>query len=436
MITDEIGVWEMLKKIFNIDNNESLIISDDFETESIEFIKFNESAYEKICQYLKNNDNISFNIFLAINTTLAYGHHPIKLDLEIENYIKKYSNEIIEKIEKIESLNKYLNKETFQEYESLFVKQISYNLIKNISTICLYRSRLYKNNYIYGIQNLLLNLSKYAHDKFSKWFLSTKRNDLKVVFGSATLDFMGSVDNLTEKSIESDIPFFRAFSKIVFYEIDRNITFPNLQKHFYNLDVNKENLYFVLYYFSNKTVDFKNENSLNKINDDMKKASKYLVFLDENILEEFLSSINLSILYGLIDEVESKTLRLSLFKTFFNYTKDSIKLERFISKFTIEKANILGNILLVLEENYSDEIIKEFDELITSMKEPYYFYKFKKLWDKQIVLLTHYLIAIFICNCKMSKINYIRCKNNFLEIQKGFSHVNDSFIKEILEQIK
>ena len=186
MITDEIGVSEMLKEIFTIYNDEDLILSDDFETENLEFLKVKDSAYKKIIEYLKNNNSFSMDTFLAINATLAYGHHPSKLDDEIKNYITKYIDNFIEKIDSIKDLNKYLYKESVQNYESILVDKISYDLIKNIITLSLYHSRLYKDKHIFGMRNLLLNLSKYSHEKFSKWILTTSRDDLKVIYIDAT----------------------------------------------------------------------------------------------------------------------------------------------------------------------------------------------------------------------------------------------------------
>ena len=55
MITDEIGVSEMLKEIFCINNKEDLILNDNFETKNLEFVKVKDSAYKKIIEYLKNN---------------------------------------------------------------------------------------------------------------------------------------------------------------------------------------------------------------------------------------------------------------------------------------------------------------------------------------------------------------------------------------------
>jgi hypothetical protein len=435
MITYEIGVSEMLKEIFFINNDEGLILSDDFETENLEFLKVKDSAYKKMIEYLKNSNSFSLDIFLAINTTLAYGHHPRELDLEIEKYITKYIDSFIEEIDSIKDLNKYLNKESVQNYESVLVNKISYDLIKNIITLSLYHSRLYKAEHIYGVQNLLLNLSKNSHEKFSKWFLTTNRNDLKVIYIDAALNFMGSIDSLSESNINSEIPFVRSFSKIIFYNLDRNLQLPNIQKYFYDLEINEENIYFVFYYFSNKIFDLKNQTSVNELNDEIKKASKYLNYLNQNILKEFLRYINISVVYGIIDEIKDNDLRIKLFKVLFTDLETRIELEKFVSNFTIEKANILGNILLILDEKNLNEFLKRFDELVEKMREPYYVYRFHNQWDKQISTLTHYLIAIFIYFREKNDNKYMQFKNQFLEIKKSFAHTNDDYINDILKQI-
>ncbi|QOG13115.1 hypothetical protein [Arcobacter sp. FWKO B] len=435
MITHEIGVSEMLKEIFCINNDEDLILSDDFETENLEFLKVKDSAYKKMIEYLKNSNSFSFDIFLAINTTLAYGHHPSELDLEIEKYITKYIDNFIEEIGSIKDLNRYLNKESVQNYESVVVNKISYDLIKNIITLSLYHSRLYKDEHIYGVQNLLLNLSKYSHEKFSRWFLTTNRNDLKVIFIDATLNFMGSVDSFSESNIDSEIPFVRAFSKTIFYNIDRNLKLPNMQKYFYDLSSNEENMYFVLYYFSNRVFDLKNQNSLNELNDEIKKASRYLNYLNEDILKEFLRYINISVAYGLVDEIQDNNLKIELFTVCFKNLESKIELEKFVSNHTIEEANILGNILLNVDETNVNDFFKQFNEFVKAMQEPYYVYRFHNQWDKQISILTHYLIAIFIYFSEKKDNKYLEYKDKLIEVKKNFIHTNDNYIEEILKQI-
>lgn len=435
MITDEIGVSEMLKEIFCMNNKEDLILSDDFETKNLEFVKVKDSAYKKMIEYLKNNNSFSMDIFLAINTTLAYGHYPKEINLEIGKYITKYIDTIIKEIDSIEDLTKYFNKESVQNYESILVNNISYDLIKNIITLSLYHSKLYKDKYIYGVQDLLLNLSKYSHEKFSKWFLTTNRNDLKVIYADATLNFMTSIDSLSESNINSDIPFIRAFSKIIFYNIDRNLILPNIHKHFYDLDSNEENIYFILYYFSNKSFDLKNQNSISELNNDITKVSKYLNYLNQNILKEFLRYINISIIYGIIDEIKDSSLKIELFKVLFTDLETRIELEEFISNFTIEKANILGNILLMLDEKNLKEFLKKFNELVVKMQEPYYVYRFHNQWNKQISILIHYLIAIFVYFKEKKNDEYLVYKNKFLNLRKRFIHTNENYIVDILEQI-
>lgn len=435
MITDEIGVSEMLKEIFCINNKEDLILSDDFETENLEFVKVKDSAYKKMIEYLKNNNSFSMDIFLAINATLAYGHHPREIDLEIEKYITKYIDNFIKEIDSIEDLTKYLNKESVQNYESILTNNISYDLIRNIITLSLYHLRLYKDKHIYGVQNLLLNLSKYSHKRFSQWLLTTNRNDLKVIYIDAELNFMGSIDSLSESNIASDIPFVRAFSKIIFYNIDRNLGLPNIHKHFYDLDSNEENIYFILYYFSNKSFDLKNQNSINELNNDIAKVSKYLNYLNQNILKEFLRYINISIIYGIIDEIKDNNLKIELFKVLFTDLETRIELEEFISNFTIEKANILGNILLLLDEKNLKEFLKKFNELVVKIQEPYYVYRFHNQWNKQISILIHYLIAIFVYFKEKKNNEYLVYKNKFLNLKKSFIHTNENYIVDILEQI-
>lgn len=435
MITNEIGVKYLFKEIFNINNDEDLILSSDFETENLKFIKVKDSAYKKIIDYLKNNNSFSFDIFLAINTTLAYGHYPKELDLEIEKYIIKYIDNFISELDYIKDFSKYLNKEFVQDFESIFVNKISYDLIKNIVTLS-FRSRLYKDEYIYGIKYLLSNLSKYSHKEFSKWFLKTNRKDLKVIYAYATLNFSRGIDNLIEKNINSEILFVRAFSKIIFYNIDRNLNLLNEKKYFHNLKINVENLYFVLYYFLNKSFDQKNINSVNEFNNEIKKASEYLNYLNEDILKEFLGYVNnILVVYGIIDEIKNNDLQAKLFQVLYDNLRTEIKTEEFINKFTIENANVLGKVLLFLDEEKLNDFFEEFDKLIEKMQEPYYMYLFHNQWRVQISILSHYLIAIYIYFKEKGNNKYLQYKEKFLNIKKDFIHTNEKCINDILKQI-
>lgn len=436
MITDEIGMKMMLKEIFDINNNDELFTSDYFEGTSVDNVKMHDNTYEKIMNYLKNTTEVSLDVFLAINSTFAYGHFPEKFDVEIEEYISQNINVIINKLDSIKSLNNYLNKEIAQSYESIFTDNISYKLISNLISLCLHPPRLYKNIYFYGVQSLLLILSKYSHEEYSRWFLKTKRNDLKIIYAEAMLNSISSIDSSLEKNINSEIDFVRVLVKVFLYNIDRSMRYQKIQKYFFDLEQTKENLYFVLFYFSRCIVDLKNENSIQNLNVEINKASKYLNQLDKEMYEEFLDYVNISIIFGLTGEIEDNELKLDLFSVLFTSLNNKIKNEEFISRHSIEKADILGQTLLVLDDNILKIFLANFDNIINKMKEPYYIYKFYSSWGKQISILMHSLIAIFVYDKENNSTRYLGFKKKVLEVKKGFIHINDDYIRDILEKIK
>lgn len=435
MISEEIGFKELLEEVFSINSDEELLNSLDFEIKSLEYVTVNTSAYEKIINYLKSVNDISLDTFLAINATLAYGHHPKELDIEIDKFITMNIEHIIKYIDSIKKLEQYLNKESVQNYESILVNNISYNLIRNIVSLTLNHSILYKNIHFYGIQNLLLNLSKYSHEEFSDWFLRTDRKDLQVVYIESMLNFIHSVDTVSESNVNSKITFVRAFSKIIFYNLDRNLRLSSFEKKFYELDSNKENIYFLLYHFSNRTFNLRDSNSVRSLNEDIKKSSKLLDNMDKDILKEFLNNLNISIAYGLVDEIANVKLRMDLLNVLFEDLKRKIELEEFINNFTIEKANVLGNVILLLGEDSLIQLLTNFNDIIKKMEEPYYVYKYHNNWYTNISKLVHYLIPIFIYYKEKNDKKYIEYKDSFIEIKKDFVHTNDEDINEILKQI-
>lgn len=95
----------------------------------------------------------------------------------------------------------------------------------------------------------------------------------------------------------------------------------------------------------------------------------------------------------------------------------------------------MGNILLNIDETNVNDFFKQFNEFLKAMQEPYYVYRFHNQWDKQISILTHYLIAIFIYFREEKDNKYLKYKNKFIEVKKNFVHTNDNYINEILKQL-
>lgn len=433
MTTNEIGFKELLKNVFNISNDEELLNSSDFETINLEHISVNESAYEKITNHLMTN-SVSFKEFLAINSSLAFGHPNENIIKAIKFYILNNKDNIFQELENSEDLSDYLNKQNIQYYKHLLENTISYDFIKKLVNLSLHKEEIYKDEHLYGIKYLLTNLSVAIHKEFSDWFLSSNRKDLKIIYAYSIVNPYGCINNLDINELNSNILFVRTLSKIVNYNIDRSPRYKKMKKYFYDLNIPEiENLHLLLYHFSIRICN--SDNDKKKIEEDIYKASIYLQNLNKEILEQYLKEISYSNLSLIINEIKDNTLKKDLYEGILVSLLEKIDNTEFISKFSIEEANILGVVLLQINKQSLNTLLKDFKDKIDLMNEPYYVYTQHKEWDKNISILFHYLIAIYVYYKTHNQSDFIEYKNKLVAVKKEFIHTSEKEINSILEQI-
>ncbi|MDD3466972.1 MAG: hypothetical protein PHE67_07465 [Campylobacterales bacterium] len=442
MITSEIGVEELFKSIFSVNDITNLQSCEYFNADSLQSIHILDDGYEAICQFLKQHDEISLELFIAINGTLAYGHPSTKITNEIEKYIKKYVDSIFLNLQySIQDQTHCFSKQNSQYYRSIVeIEKITKILLDSLIGLCTYHTRLYNKQclHVYGIKNLLLNLSMYEMDKFDTWFLQSEREDLKLIYAEAFLDSWHIMHYLLENHTNSKITFVRALAKLFYYNADRKLDCFKTSYSVADLDNNlEENIYFVLYSFLFMALDFRDSKKMEIIQNNIRSVSSHLQYLTIDIAREFYDNLQSYIFYDLIDKVQNEHEKNKLFSDFFEYLKVKLQHEQSISKISIENANVLGNLLLKLSEDNFDKFKKEIDALFEKINIPYFCYMFNDSWRKSIILIVHFLIGVFIYYRENQGSGLAQEEiKKFKAIKKKFNSWNDEKIGEILKQIE
>lgn len=441
MIINEIGTKELFKSIFSVNDITNLQSCKYFNADSMQSIHILEYGYEAIYQYLKHHDEISLELFIAINGTLAYGHPSADITNTIKEYIKKHVDDIFLNLQSsIQDQKHCFSKQNSQYYQSIIeAKKITKNLLDSLTSLHTYHTQLYNKQcfYIYGVKYLLLNLSMYTMDKFDTWFLQFEREDLKLIYAEALLDSWNMMHYLSENHTNSKIVFVRALAKLFYYKADRKLDYFQTSYSVADLDNNiDENIYFVLYSFRFRDFDFGDSKKLEIIQNDINLVSSHLQYLTVEVAREFYDNLQSYIFYGLIDEVKNENQRNELFSDYFEYIKVKLQNEQSISKFSIENANVLGNLLLKLNEDKFDKFKKEVDTLFEKINIPYFSYMFSDSWSKSIILIVHFLIGIFIYyRANQGRGSIQEEIQKFKAVKKKFNSWNDEKIDEILKQI-
>ena len=391
---NQIGVDELLEKVFL--NKNKLIEENYFEDKSLYF-HADEKAYQIFSQYLENNPKLeSVNILLGVLATFAYGEAPEELKKLIKKIIIQNKDLIISNIDSLEeTVKNTLNIDISSTLLNMIDMKISFALL-NALNYSWSPYPLYKGKYFYGIQYLLEYLSEYCYDDFEKWFLSTESKNLKIIFINEVLSNNYHYEyRENELYIKSKINFMRCYSKMIFFT-EKRLYFPN-QKTIFDLEKNEENLYFIIFYI-NKYYHYLDEKNRDIFYNELIKLEEYLQYLTLSIFKEFSDKINLEVLYAIVNKIQDKELRDSLYEEILNHLNKDISSFDDISIDELDNATLYGKILShIAKEEKIDEIQKKFNKIFNQLNEPYSFYKNDSKWKKSLKELLYYLqiISIF-----------------------------------------
>ena len=417
-----------------LDNNNFLNIDFDsyFESYNIN-MSIEKRQYNQIVKLFKQSEEISLNTFIWINASLAYGESTNGIKNKIKIYIEKYKEIIFKELEKTPSLNNFINNKNKQYYNAMIYGNISFEYILDINTLNVYHHSIYKENRLWGVEYLLINLFKYVKKDFNNWFTNTKREDLKLIFSESILSPIFHNRLLTIEDDNSDILFIRILSKIEFYNI--NVNHLSSDKSFLNLEKNEENALLVLYHFYRKNLKVEDKLYLDKLKQDISNSKEFLSILSEKEFKNCFEYINHEILYELIYLMEDRSNKEKVFMTYSDYLERKVVGERYISSISIDLSNTFGNVLFQLDKKYFLDFKEKTKKLLEEINEPFYFYRFWNEWNLKISHSCLFLITIYIY-CKLqNKNDYLEIKEKFLKCKENFEHNSDEKIEFILNQI-
>lgn len=432
-MTEQIGYNELIKYVFNNMDIEELIENKYFESSS----SITDIGYQRIKEYLENNQQISdFNLLLGILSTLAYGH-PEEIEDNIQTLIinnKELIRSNIDSLEKI--IHGTLKLEELNSINSIINMQMSFELLNFLDNDWI-EYRLHKK-YFYGINYLLVYFSMYCYNDFESWFLSTKSDNLKTIFASQLLS-SSNLYQFKKIYLNSNIDFLRAISKVTFFTHKEK--FFEHQKQITDLAVDKESIYFIMLYIKKNFYKLTQEN-INTFEQTIENLKQHFQFISTNNLSEFTKYMNFEVIYKIIHKIDNSDNRKNLLYQILNEIKNKFNSffdKSYISSDEIEKVNLYGQIVLVLQE--SEEIInikKCFDELYNKISEPYYFYRFNDKWKLSLKELVYYLIILYIFYFDVEEKHSVitTYKEKINNTFKEYNFYNIDEFKALLKQVE
>jgi len=433
---NQVGFDELLEKVFLNKNMDKLIEDGYLENNSFSG-KVHEKMYEVIFKYLENTIELkNINILLGILSTFAYGQPPEKLKDLIKKIIIQNKDLIISNIDNLEeTVKNTLNVDISSTLLHIINMKISFVLLNTLEHSWV-PYPLYKKKRFYGIQYLIEYLSEYCYDDFEGWFLTTNSKSLKIIFINEALSNSYHY-RYTENQIylKSKIDFIRCRSKMIFFT-EKEVYFDN-QKTIFDLEKNKENLYFVIFYI-NKYYHYLDKENRDNFYNELIELEEYLQCLTLSIFNEFSDKINLEVLYAIVNKIHDKELRDSLYEEILNRLNKDITSFNTISINELDNATLYGKILSHIDrKEKSDEIQKKFDKIFNQLKEPYSFYKNDSKWKKSLKELLYYLQIISILYSSKNKTTSLITENKkkIKLIMKEFDFYNKKDFIDFFEKI-
>lgn len=436
MLSNEIGMQEILQKIFNLKSVEDIVDDENFDAANIEYASLCEIGYDKIVKYLNGTNNISNEMLIGLHAFFAYGHPTDAFSRCMKEHLRQYGSNLVDLLESIPDQGTSLNLQNAQYYQGIYKQKLSFSLLENVSRISLYRHRIYKGECLFAFAYLLLNAFKSCNKDFEAWFLSTKREDLKTIFTEQALDLSAMYDYIDESHISSKLPFIKVLSYMLSFKIDPQLSFPDDTKEMSEMDVSVENLYFIAYAFKYRGNEAVDQNKAQQIFDELDALKEYLQLFNVNLYKEFLGKVDSAILYLFVFKVDDEDLKTDLFSALADYLIDKIDNEEYFSYHTIKDTELLGNLLEFISEAYRITLSDKFSKLCDEIDHPYYYYRFNDNWNNEVKTLVYYLSVFFIYSQMDNDFNMKEKQERFNETVKGFIRYTQDDIKKVLNKIQ
>lgn len=398
MILNEYGMKNLFEKVFKFmkfpeDMNDS---SKYFEGKP-EYLNLSEVGKLKVEEYFSTFNEFNLEILNALVSINAYKHVSSSFEEKIQKYIERHKNPIFDNLDKIEIEKKNINKANAQVYDEIKnTNKIDITFLQNICSLAIYSRNLFNEHNYYGVSNLFTHLCINFHKDFTTWYFSTKREDLKTIFTSITLCSYYIFEFVTPELSKSQIVFIRAISKIIEYNLDRNLGHPSFEKNFLDLDKNEEeNLLFVLFFYRYKFDDKIKE-------EDFKEIAILSKFFTKEILVQFLHQvIDKKLLVLFISDITNLDKREELLEEFITHINKLMNQDNIIHTEQLLKELEVFSMLINNSQSaliYIESLENNFKRICNLMNSPYNYYRETQNWQNNIKILINYLVVLSLIN--------------------------------------
>lgn len=432
MILQEFGIKKLFNKVFP-----SLIFPSDINNTSkyfegnIEYLNLSDIGVKEIEDFFINYNEFDLEILSAIMSISSYKKISSFFEEKINNYILQHITSIFLQLDNVHFDRNDFDKVNVQIYKAIKdTKKIDSSLLDNICKLAAQRKDLFKHYRYWGLYNLFTHLCTKYHEKFSNWYLNTKKEVIKIVFTYIVLNDYNIFEYATPELSKSQIVFIRAISKIIEYNLNANwLGHPYFKKTFIDLDLDdEENIICILYYYEYKSIE-----EIKK--EEFQKVSPLSKFLTKEVLEQFLNKIiNKRLLVSFILNIEDNIRREELLNILcININKAMnedklILLDRYLNdldaySIAINKSSRKKNYILDLEN--------EFKRICTFMNKPYSYYRETEIWQNNIKILVSYLVVL----TAVEDYNIDKLFRLYTNTKKQFLHYQEKEIEAIINEI-
>jgi len=447
VLIKEIGFRYLLNEVFSIQalSPEALNQSDYFERTGDD-LKVKPSVHDKINEYFaeKTQAGNKTLLILGVISTFAYSHPSETIVKNTHSYLRKHFHDILNNLEDtIPWQDDSFYEKGKQFYNQLISLPFSYKLLDSLSHTRF--PQLVHERHNYGIRYLLAYMARVNFDGFDEWFNNTKRTDLKLLFVNFIFDSFHVEEYVSDNYQKSNNPLLRTTSifKIFstsryFPAIDRDSDIKEIQT---SLIPDKEKAYLTLYYFMEKYrgIEFNDLDGDNRFNDDLAYLGQLSFMYNLNVedLKEFdLHFYNYEITRRFIESLKNENQKNDLLIYLYHKVRDSIITEH-LTIHNLMSANVLGRILLVLNQDYTTKIGKLFNKTYETINQPYFFYRQNRLWGTSVLKLMFYLISLYVKYTNSEKIDsLIPYVNKYKNVKKKYYHPMDNELESIFGQIE
>ena len=137
----------------------------------------------------------------------------------------------------------------------------------------------------------------------------------------------------------------------------------------------------------------------------------------------------------MIESLKDEKQKNDLLVYLYHKVKDSAH-EKHITIHNLMSANVLGRMLIVLNDEHTKEIKRLFDKVYKEIYHPYVYNRHYRLWSTSVLKLMFYLISLFIKYTNSEKIDLLTAYvNKYKNVKKKYHHHMDDELESILGQV-